>query len=157
MGRGSNTRGGIKRGGCKVVPPPFCWITNQQYCNSADSEAKNSEESNSKRSRTGESHGAQSPLNDLLNIGEVMKATDEAVRAALESSKLNCKDSKNSDFRKDSTNNSESANLMNDVNNFAEMMRGILSSLGIELEVDSQKDSDSHSQNSNGNSMNSEN
>jgi len=86
-----------------------------------------------------------------------MKATDEAVRAALESSKLNCKDSKNSYLKKDSTNNSESANLMNDVNNFGEMMRGILSSLGIELEVDSQKDSDSHCQNSNGNSMNSEN
>merc|ERR1712018_146155 len=148
---------GIKREGCKVVPPPFCWITNQQYCNSADSEAKNSEESNSKRSRTDESYGARSPLNDLLNIGEVMKVTDEVVRTALESAKQNSKDSKDSDFKTDSTNNSESANAINDFDNFGEMMKGVLSSLGIELEVDSQKNFDSNRQNSNGNSKHKEN
>merc|ERR1719228_1620441 len=84
-----------------------------------------------------------------------MKATEAAVRTALESAKLNSKDSKDSDFKKESTNNSESANAMNDFDNFGEMMRGVLSSLGIELEVDSQKNSDSNRQNSNGNSMNS--
>jgi len=146
FGRGFHTRGGIKRGGCKVVPPPFCWISNQQYCNSADSEAKNSEESNSKRCKTDESYGARSPMNDLLNVGEVMKATEEAVRAALESTKLSSKDSKDSDSKTDSVNNSESANAMNDFNNFGEVMRGVLSSLGVEMDVDTMKNSDSNHQ-----------
>jgi len=147
-GRGSNTRGGIKRGGCKVVPPPFCWISNQQYCNSADSEAKNSEESNSKRCKTDESYGARSPMNDPLNVGEVMKATEEAVRAALESTKLSSKDSKDSDSKNDSVKNSESANTRNDFNNFGEVMRGVLSSLGVEMDVDTMNNSDSNHQKS---------
>merc|ERR1712004_222497 len=147
FGRGFNGRGGMKRGGCKVVPPPFCWISNQQYCNSATSE-----ESNSKRCKTNESFGSpRSPMNDLLNVGEVMKATEEAVRAALESTKLN--DSNNAkDFnsKKNSVNNSaESSNAMNDFNNFGEVIRGVLSSLGVELDAEMKKTgNDTDSENS---------
>merc|ERR1712008_214103 len=73
--------GDMKRAGCKVLPPPFCWMTNQQYCNnskvSANSTEKNSEESNSKHCKPDESHGATSPMNDILNIGEIVRATED--------------------------------------------------------------------------------
>jgi len=142
FGRGSHGRGGMKRGGCKVVPPPFCWISNQQYCNSANSEANDSEESNSKRCKTDESFGSpRSPMNDILNVGEVMKATEEAVRAALESTKLNDSNyAKDSNSKKNSVNNSaESSNAMNDFNTFGEVIRGVLSSLGVELDAEMKK------------------
>jgi len=142
FGRGFHGRGGMKRGGCKVVPPPFCWISNQQYCNSATSEANNSEESNSKRCKTDESFGSPiSPMNDILNVGEVMKATEEAVRAALESTKLNdSNNSKDSNSNKNSViNSAESSNAMNDFNNFGEVMRGVLSSLGVEFDAEMKK------------------
>merc|ERR1719270_1968467 len=132
----------MKRGGCKVVPPPFCWISNQQYCNSTNSEANDSEESNSKRCKTEESFGSpKSPMNDSLNVGEVMKATEEAVRAALESTKLNDSNyAKDSNSKKKSVNNSaESSNAMNDFNNFGEVIRGVLSSLGVELDAEMKK------------------
>jgi len=126
-GRGFHSRGGNKRGGCKVVPPPFCWMSNQQYCNSANSEAKNSEEFNSKRCKTD---------------GEVMKATQEAVRADLESTNLNSKDS---DSKKDSINNSESSNAMNDFNNFGEVVKATQEAVRAALESTNlnSKDSDS--------------
>merc|ERR1712095_227504 len=82
--------GGMKRGGCKVLPPPFCWMTNQQSCdNSGDS--ANSEESSFKRCKPDQSYDARSPMNDLLNIGEIVRATEESVRTALESANLNPK------------------------------------------------------------------
>merc|ERR1712047_213529 len=149
FGRDSYGRGGMKRGGCKVVPPPFCWISNQQYCNSATSD---SEESDSKRCKTDESFGShRSPMNDILNVGEVMKATEEAVRDALESTKLNDSNtSKDSNSNKNSVNNSaESSNAMNDFNNFGEVIRGVLSSLGVELDAEMKKSgNDTDSENS---------
>ena len=142
----------MKRGGCKVVPPPFCWISNQQYCNSANSEANDSEESNSKRCKTDELFGSpRSPMNDILNVGEVMKATEEAVRAALESTKLNdSNNAKDSNSKINSINNSaESSNAMNDLNNFGEVIRGVLSSLGVELDAEMKKSgNDTDSENS---------
>merc|ERR1712228_642004 len=58
--------------------------------------------------------------------------------------KLSSKDSKDSDSKTDSVNNSASANAMNDFNNFGEVMMGVLSSLGIELnpEMKNSKDSE---------------
>ena len=162
FGRGSHGRGGMKRGGCKVVPPPFCWISNQQYCNSANTEANNSEESNSKRCKTDDSFGSpRSPMNDILNVGEVMKATEEAVRAALESTKLNdSNNAKDSNSKKNSVNNSaESSNAMNDFNNFGEVIRGVLSSLGVELDAEMKKsgnDTDSENSRDSENSCDSE-
>merc|ERR1740129_1516221 len=103
--------GGMKRGGCKVLPPPFCWMTNQQYCNnskdSTNSTEKNAEESNSKHCKPDESHGAESPTNDLLNIGEIVRATEESVRTALESANLNSKDSQDFDSKKESNDSNE--------------------------------------------------
>merc|ERR1712008_322254 len=78
--------GGMKRGGCKVLPPPFCWMTNQQYCNnskdstnstenhseeSANLNPKYSQDSDSKEQSNGSN---EHPTNDLNNLGEVIKA-----------------------------------------------------------------------------------
>merc|ERR1719270_1276237 len=70
-----------------------------------------------------------------------MKATEEAVRAALESTKLNDSNyAKDSNSKKNSVNNSaESSNAMNDFNNFGEVIRGVLSSLGVQLDAEMKK------------------
>jgi len=169
-----NKGAGIKRGGCRI--PPF-WMSNQQYCNAANSKesnskrcrrdqtfgevlkateeavraalesthlnSKDSKESDSKKESVNPSEVPRSPINDILNVGEVMKSTEEAVRAALESNNL---DSKDSDSKKDSSrtpNKSASTNAMNDLNNFGEVMMGVLSSLGIELDAEMKNSKDS--------------
>merc|ERR1711963_1360488 len=97
---------GLKREGCKVLPPPFCWMKNQQYCNNLESSTgensgKNSQESKAKHCKTDESCRTRSPMNDLFNIGEIMRATEESIRTALESANLNSQDSKDSKDSKD--------------------------------------------------------
>jgi len=126
--------GGMKRGGCKVLPPPFCWMTNQQYCNnSKDSTEKNSEESSPKHCKPDGSHGTRSPVNDFLNIGEIVKATEESVRTALESANLNSKDSQDSDFNEHPT---------NDLNNLGEVIKALLGSFGVNVDVSTKTESD---------------
>merc|ERR1712008_533938 len=142
--------GGMKRGGCKVLPPPFCWMTNQQYCNnskvSANSTEKNSEESNSKHCKPDESHGARSPMNDILNIGEIVRATEESVRTALESAHLNSRDSQDSDSQeksKDSNEHSDSDKPTNDLNNLGEVIKALLGSFGVNVDVSTKMESES--------------
>merc|ERR1711971_1205774 len=140
--------GGMKRGGCKVLPPPFCWMTNQQSCN-------NSEESSFKRCKPDQAYGARSPMNDLLNIGEIVRATEESVRTALESANLNSKDSQDSDSKgkskdsneqsKDSNEYSDSGNPTNDLNNVGQVIKALLSSFGADVEVDTKTDNSDES------------
>merc|ERR1712008_600089 len=138
--------GGMKRGSCKVLPPPFCWMTNQQYCknskDSANSTEKTSDESNSKHCKPDESHGA---MNDLLNIGEIVRATEESVRIALESANLNFKDSQDSDSKeksKDSSDHSNSGNPTNDLNSLGEVIKALLGSFGVNVDVSTKTESD---------------
>merc|ERR1712213_192451 len=63
---------------------------------------KNSQQSKAKRCKTDESCRTRSPMNDLFNIGEIMRATEESIRTALESANLNFQDSKDSKYSKDS-------------------------------------------------------
>ena len=136
--------GGMKRGGCKVLPPPFCWMTNQQYCNnskdSANSTEKNSEESSSKYCKPDEANGARSPMNDLLNIGEIVRATEESVRTALESAHLNSKDSHDSDSKEQSKDSNE--HPTNDLNNLGEVIKALLGSFGVNVDVSTKTESD---------------
>merc|ERR1712008_130081 len=122
------------------------WMTNQQYCNnskdSANSTEKTSDESNSKHCKPDESHGA---MNDLLNIGEIVRATEESVRTALESANLNSKDSKDSDSKeksKDSSDHSNSGNPTNDLNNLGEVIKALLGSFGVNVDVSTKTESD---------------
>jgi len=141
--------GGMKREGCKVLPPPFCWMTNQQSCNNSGDSA-NSEESSFKRCKPDQSYGARSPMTDLLNIGEIVRATEESVRTALESANLNSKDSKDSDSKekskdsneqsKDSNEHSDSGNPTNDLNNVGQVIKALLSSFGVDVEVGTKTD-----------------
>jgi hypothetical protein len=143
--------GGMKRGGCKVLPPPFCWIKNQQSCNNSGDSA-NSEESSFKRCKPDQSYGARSSMNDLLNIGEIVRATEESVRTALESANLNSQDSQDSDSKekskdsneqsKDSNERSDSGNPTNDLNNVGQVIKALLSSFGVDVEVGTKTDSD---------------
>ena len=136
--------GGMKRGGCKVLPPPFCWMTNQQYCNnskdSANSTEKNSEESSSKYCKPDEANGARSPMNDLLNIGEIVRATEESVRTALESAHMNSKDSQDSDSKEKSKDTNE--HHTNDLNNLGEVIKALLGSFGVNVDVSTKTESD---------------
>merc|ERR1719436_626421 len=136
--------GGMKRGGCKVLPPPFCWMTNQQYCNnskdSANSTEKNSEESSSKYCKPDEVYGARSPMNDLLNIGEIVRATEESVRTALESAHLNSKDFQDSDSKEQSKDSNE--HPINDLNNLGEVIKALLGSFGVNVDVSTKTGSD---------------
>lgn len=133
FGRGFHTRG-VKRG-CRVVPPPFCWISNQQYCNSTSPEVSKESPHCFKRCKTDD----KSPMTDLLNVGEVMKATEEAVRTALAATTLNDNPKDNADNGsefKDKTSGckkSESANGMNDLHNIGEVMKAIFGSFGVDL------------------------
>merc|ERR1712008_648343 len=122
------------------------WMTNQQYCNnskdSANSTEKTSDESNSKHCKPDESHGA---MNDLLNIGEIVRATEESVRTALESANLNSKDSQDSDSKeksKDSSDHSNSGNPTNDLNNLGEVIKALLGSFGVNVDVSTKTESD---------------
>jgi len=135
--------GGMKRGGCKVLPPPFCWMTNQQSCNNSGDSA-NSEESSFKRCKPDQSYGARSPMNDLFNIGEIVRATEESVRTALEAANLNSKDSQDSDSKeksKDSNEHSDSGNPTNDLNNVGQVIKALLSSFGVDVDVGTKTDS----------------
>jgi len=142
--------GGMKREGCKVLPPPFCWMTNQQSCNNSGDSA-HSKESGFKRCKPDQSYGARSPMNDLLNIGEIVRATEESVRTALESANLNSKDSNESDSKekskdsseqsKDSNEHSDSGNPTNDLNNVGQVIKALLSSFGVDVEVGTKTDS----------------
>jgi hypothetical protein len=146
--------GGMKREGCKVLPPPFCWMTNQQSCNNTGDSA-NSEESSFKRCKPDQSYGARSPMNDLLNIGEIVRATEESVRTALESANLNSKDSQDSDSKekskdsneqsKDSNEHSDSGNPTNDLNNVGQVIKALLSSFGVDVEVGTKTDNSDES------------
>merc|ERR1712183_41290 len=147
--------GGMKRGGSKVLPPPFFWMTNQQPCNNSGDSA-NSEESNFKRCKPDQSYGARSPMNDLLNIGEIVRATEESVRTALESANLNSKDSQDSDSKeksKDSNEQSKDSNehsdsgipTTNDLNNVGQVIKALLSSFGVDVEVGTKTDNSDES------------
>merc|ERR1711971_9677 len=139
--------GGMKREGCKVLPPPFCWMTNQQSCNNSGDSA-NSEESGFKRCKPDQSFGTRSPMNDLLNIGEIVRATEESVRTALESANLNSKDSQDSDSKeksKDSNEHSDSGNPTNDLNNVGQVIKALLSSFGVDVEVGTKTDNSDES------------
>jgi len=172
----------MKREGCKVLPPPFCWMTNQQYCNNLESSTgensgKNSQQSKAKRCKTDESCRTQSPMNDLFNIGEIMRATEESIRNALESANLNsqdskefkdskdCKNSKDSKDSKDSMdsehretskdqNNSDSDNTNNDLNNLGEVIKALLGSFGVNADISTKTDSNEKGQKSNEKSQN---
>merc|ERR1712107_183817 len=152
---------GMKREGCKVLPPPFCWMTNQQYCNNLESSTgensgKNSQQSKAKRCKTDESCRTRSPMNDLLNFGEIMRATEESIRTALESANLNSQDSKDSKDSKDSEpretskdqNNSDSDNTNNDLNNLGEVIKALLGSFGVNADVSTKTDSNDKGQKS---------
>jgi len=173
---------GMKREGCKVLPPPFCWMTNQQYCNNLESSTgensgKNSQESKAKRCKTDESCRTRSPMNDLFNIGEIMRVTEESIRTALESANLNSqesKDSKDSEDSKDSKdskdsidsmdseprqsskdqNNSDSGNTNNDLNNLGEVIKALLGSFRVNADVITKTDSNEKGQKSNEKSQN---
>ena len=140
--------GGMKKGGCKVLPPPFCWMKNQQYCNnskdSAKSTEKNSEESSSKHCKPDESHGAGSPMIDLLKMVPTMVgASEESVRTALESAHLNSKDSKvsqDSDSQEKSKDSNE--HPTNDLNNLGEVIKALLGSFGVNVDVSTKTESD---------------
>merc|ERR1711971_1089657 len=135
--------GGMKREGCKVLPPPLCWMTNQQSCNNSGDSA-NSEESSFKRCKPDQSYGARSPMTDLLNIGEIVRATEESVRTALESANLNSKEkSKDSnEHAKDFNEHSDSGNPTNDLNNVGQVIKALLSSFGVDVDVGTKTDSD---------------
>ena len=119
-------------------------MTNQQYCNnskdSTKSTEKNSEESSSKHCKPDESHGARSPMNDLLNIGEIVRATEESVRTPLESANLNSKDSQDSDSKEQSKNSNE--HPTNDLNNLGEVIKALLGSFGVNVDVSTKTESD---------------
>jgi len=146
FGSGFHTRG-AKRG-CKVVPPPFCWISNQQYCNSI-----NPEESlkKSKHCKTDEKN-VTSPMNELFNIGEVMRATEEAVSAALSATTLNpnnkdkdkCPES--NDKTSDSKKSDSSNNGINDLQHLGDVMKAVFGSFGVDLDV-TKTNSDDNQQN----------
>merc|ERR1712004_912876 len=131
--------GGMKREGCKVLPPPFCWMTNQQSFNNSGDSA-NSEGSSFKRCKPDQSYGARSPMNDLLNIGEIVRATEESVRTALESAHLNSKDSEDSDSRQQSNDSNE--HPTNDLNNLGEVIKALLGSFGVNVDVSTKTESD---------------
>merc|ERR1711956_60684 len=127
------------------------WMTNQQPCNNSGDSA-NSEESSFKRCKPDQSYGARSPMNDLLNIGEIVRATEESVRTALEAANLNSKDSQDSDSKekskdfnkqsKDSNEHSDSGNPTNDLNNVGQVIKALLSSFGVDVDVGTKTDSD---------------
>merc|ERR1712008_650900 len=93
--------------------------------------------------------------NDVLNIGEIVRATEESVRTALEAANLNSKDfkdSKDSDYKekskdsneqsKDSNEQSDSVNPTNDLNNVGQVIKALLSSFGVDVDVGTKTDSD---------------
>jgi len=103
------------------------------------------EESNSKHCKPDESHGAGSPMNDILNIGEIVRATEESVRTALESAHLNSRDSQDSDSKeksKDSNEHSDSDKPTNDLNNLGEVIKALLGSFGVNVDVSTKTESD---------------
>merc|ERR1711956_129050 len=99
-----------------------------------------------------QSYGARSPMNDLLNIGEIVRATEESVRTALEAANLNSKDFQDSDSKeksmhsneqsKDSNEHSDSGNPTNDLNNVGQVIKALLSSFGVDVDVGTKTDSD---------------
>jgi hypothetical protein len=119
-------------------------MTNQQHRNNskdfANSTEKNSEESSSKHCKPDESHGARSPMNDLLNIGEIVRATEESVRTALESAHLKSKDSQDSETKKESEDSNE--HPTNDLNNLGEVIKALLGSFGVNVDVSAKTESD---------------
>merc|ERR1719362_2584172 len=78
-----------------------------------------------------------------------MRATEESVRTALESANLNSQDfdskekSKDSNEQsKDSNEHSDSGNPTNDLNNVGQVIKALLSSFGVDVEVGTKTDSD---------------
>jgi len=144
FGRGFHTRG-TKRG-CRVAPPPFCWISNQQYCNSTNPEES---QQNSKHFKTDEKNGT-SPMKELLNIGEVMKATEEAVSAALSATTLNPTDNlkekekcTESNGKTCDSKKSDSVHGVNDLQNLSDIMKAVFGSFGVDLDVTKMNSDDS--------------
>jgi len=120
--RGYNTRG-AKRG-CTVVPPPFCWISNQQYCNSTNPEELQKDYKVDKKN-------SASPMKDLLNNGEVMRASEEAASG----NPKNNKKSSESDGKTSETKKSDSVHGQNDLHNIADIMKAVFGSFGVDLDV----------------------
>jgi hypothetical protein len=79
-------------------------------------------------------------MNDLLNIGEIARATEESVRTALESANLNSKDSQDSDSKEQSKNSNE--HPTNDLNNLGEVIKALLGSFGVNVDVSTKTESD---------------
>merc|ERR1712051_735325 len=98
------------------------------------------EKSSFKHCKPDESHGARSPMNDLLNIGEIVRATEESVRTALESAHLNSKDSQDSESKKESEDSNE--HPTNDLNNLGEVIKALLGSFGVNVDVSTKTESD---------------
>merc|ERR1712051_270616 len=98
------------------------------------------EKSSFKHCKPDESHGARSPMNDLLNIGEIVRATEESVRTALESAHLNSKDSQDSESKKESEDSNE--HTTKDLNNLGEVIKALLGSFGVNVDVSAKTESD---------------
>jgi len=114
FGRGFHTRG-TKRG-CRVTPPPFCWISNLQYCNSTNPEES---QQNSKHFKTDEKNGTTTD-----NLKEEEKCN--------ESNGKTC-DSKKSD----------SVHGVNDLQNLSDIMKAVFGSFGVDLDVTKMNSDDS--------------
>merc|ERR1740123_2768299 len=90
-------------------------------------------------------------MNDLFNIGEIVRATEKSV-TALEAANLNSKDSQDSDSKekskdsneqsKNSNEHSDSGNPTNDLNNVGQVIKALLSSFGVDVDVGTKTDSD---------------
>jgi hypothetical protein len=79
-------------------------------------------------------------MNDLMNIGEIVKATEESVRTALESANLNSKDSQDSDSKEQAKDFNE--HPTNDLNNLGEVIKALLGSFGVNVDVSTKTESD---------------
>merc|ERR1712008_668875 len=78
--------------------------------------------------------------NDLLNIGEIVRATEESVRTALESANLNPKYSQDSDSKEQSNGSNE--HPTNDLNNLGEVIKALLGSFGVNVDVSTKTESE---------------
>merc|ERR1719429_859356 len=102
------------------------------------------------------------PKSNERPFGEIMRATEESIRTALESAKLNSQDSKDSKDSMDSEpretskdqNNSDSDSANNDLNNLGEVIKALLGSFGVNADVSTKTDSNEKGQKSNEKSQN---
>ena len=85
-------------------------------------------------------------LDEMLDSSATI--TEESVRTALESANLNSKDFQDSDSKeksKDSNEYSDSGNPTNDLNNVGQVIKALLSSFGVDVEVGTKTDNSDES------------